>query len=443
LTPEYYRNFFGEMPRAQELTEIDKWRIISRYNLELYPGEHKLRRGIRKQLSLELGVKPNMLTNLAQNYRNQVNANGYMNVSLAPMKKGRVGRKNGLTNALRRRIHRKNTVTKGRLPIRTMALQLGIGRNRLFRYMKIMSNRYKRSWLRPKLTEDQRMQRIRFITKLRNGPRSMEFKDQLNTIVVDESWFYLYKDRKLVRLFPGDQMFASDKVQHKSHIPKIMFLTALARPQPERGFNGKIGIWRIQEEKICEKTNRYHRAGDVYVHDCTLNAALYQQFMMKVFKKIKEKMPWMRGQEVIVQQDGAPSHKGRGNLDYFHREGQKHGWNIKVITQPAQSPDLNINDLAFFRSFKCRVENVKDGANDLDSLYRAVLRAWNNYDSETLHRIWGVQYACYRKILELNGDNEYQVPHSGIRKGADLIDLSLDLEVFRQARNLLNDYEGR
>jgi hypothetical protein len=67
-------------------------------------------------------------------------------------------------------------------------------------------------------------------------------------------------------------------------------------------------------------------------------------------------MPWLKGKEVIIQQDGASPHVGRGNIEYFNQEGRKDGWKIQVVTQPPQSPDLNVNDLGFFRSLKCRVE---------------------------------------------------------------------------------------
>ena len=50
-----------------------------------------------------------------------------------------------------------------------------------------------------------------------------------------------------MRVFSGDKMFDPIPVLHnKSHIPKIMFLTALARPQPNRNFDGRVGIWRSQ-----------------------------------------------------------------------------------------------------------------------------------------------------------------------------------------------------
>ena len=75
------------------------------------------------------------------------------------------------------------------------------------------------------------------------------------------------------------------------------------------------------------------------------------------------------------------------------------------MTQPAQSPDSNVNDLGFFRSLKCRVEQLKAEDATLENLYDAVQLAWDNYDAATLERIWGHQFACYRSLLKDKGGN--------------------------------------
>ena len=66
-----------------------------------------------------------------------------------------------------------------------------------------------------------------------------------------------------MRFFPGDEMPDPISVGNKSHITKIMFLTALARPQSDRNFDGRVGIWRICEEKLCDRTTLYHQRGDI------------------------------------------------------------------------------------------------------------------------------------------------------------------------------------
>ena len=37
-------------------------------------------------------------------------------------------------------------------------------------------------------------------------------------------------------------------------------------------------------------------------------------------------------------------------------------WSINVIKEPAQNPDMNVNDLGFFRSLKTRIEEIKQAA---------------------------------------------------------------------------------
>ena len=43
----------------------------------------------------------------------------------------------------------------------------------------------------------------------------------------------------------------------------------------------------------------------------------------------------------------------------MNQEGQKGGSNITIVTQPVQSPNLNVNDHGSFCSLKCRVEQLK------------------------------------------------------------------------------------
>jgi hypothetical protein len=80
----------------------------------------------------------------------------------------------------------------------------------------------------------------------------------------------------------------------------------------------------------------------------------YELFTMAggVLDSIKEKMPWMQGQPLKIQQDGARPHTGHNNNARIAQAGSTDGWIITVINQPAQSPDLNILDLGLFHSLK-------------------------------------------------------------------------------------------
>jgi hypothetical protein len=147
---------------------------------------------------------------------------------------------------------------------------------------------------------------------------------------------------------------------------------------------------------------------------------------------------------LIVQQDGARAHTGKGNVDRFNELGREDGWNIQVVTQPAQSPDLNVNDLGFFRSMKTRVEALKAPGATLDTMMDGVEQAWEEYDVPTLEIIWAHQLECYRRILEQEGGNFYEAPHSNIGKrqrgGLQVLDYSVDRVLVANSRALVDDY---
>ena len=72
-------------------------------------------------------------------------------------------------------------------------------------------------------------------------------------------------------------------------------------------------------------------------------------------------MSWLEGAEAIVQLDGD------SDSSYYSiahpAGGEGGGWNIKLATQPEQSPDLNLNDLAVVRALlKSRVWRERFGS---------------------------------------------------------------------------------
>ena len=51
-----------------------------------------------------------------------------------------------------------------------------------------------------------------------------------------------------------------------------------------------------------------------------------------------------------MQQDGARPHTGKDTINILNKNGATLSPKIEVCTQPAQSPDMNVCDLAFFRT---------------------------------------------------------------------------------------------
>ena len=89
---------------------------------------------------------------------------------------------------------------------------------------------------------------------------------------------------------------------------------------------------------------------------------------------------------------------------------------IKVVTQPAQNPDVNICDLAVFRALACALRKrrrVASGASrtapfDLDKLAADSHAAFNDYSSETLEEmLWAHKTIIMDSIIESKGGNDY------------------------------------
>ena len=67
----------------------------------------------------------------------------------------------------------------------------------------------------------------------------------MNRVDINEKCFYLYQVNMTYILVPGEN-------RHKSHIPKAMCLTAVARPCPNSvtgdWWDGKVGTWFFVEQ---------------------------------------------------------------------------------------------------------------------------------------------------------------------------------------------------
>lgn len=66
-------------------------------------------------------------------------------------------------------------------------------------------------------------------------------------------------------------------------------------------------------------------------------------------------MPYLNKDTTIVQQDGAARLAVDDRLCKLNMVGREGGWKIKLVTQPAHSPDLNVNYLGFYTLLESRV----------------------------------------------------------------------------------------
>ncbi|CAM9725014.1 unnamed protein product, partial [Choristocarpus tenellus] len=171
-----------------------------------------------------------------------------------------------------------------------------------------------------------------------------------------------------------------------------------ARPDSAHSFDGKLGVWRVCAPKTADRTSKNHEKGNVYEQDCTLDHVWYSKsYTEELLPAIKTKMPWLQGKQVVIQQDGATPHMGKGNSEILSGAGKTEGWSIRLVTQPSNSPDLNIVDMCFFRSLKCRV--MREWFGSVEEMVKVIKKQYEEYDETILERAWQLLFVVYNQVL--------------------------------------------
>jgi hypothetical protein len=84
---------------------------------------------------------------------------------------------------------------------------------------------------------------------------------------------------------------------------------------------------------------------------------------------------------IKIQQDNAKSHMP-SNHHNVKEHGCSDGWNIDIVNQPPNSPDLNVLDLGFFNAIQT-LQHEKAPTN-IDELVTAVEEAYWDQEAETV-----------------------------------------------------------
>ena len=165
-----------------------------------------------------------------------------------------------------------------------------------------------------------------------------------------------------------------------------MFLCAVARPRYDTRrntwFDGKIGIWPIGKWEPAKRSSKKCAKG------------------MPVWKNQCIKKIW-------IQQDGAKSHINTDDNE-FKEALQDQELNAGLYTQVANSPDVNLLDLVFFRA----IQSFNDAApKNKEELIHSVQDAYTNFPRKRLKQTWLTLQSIFNQIILCNGDNDYNIEH--------------------------------
>ena len=83
-------------------------------------------------------------------------------------------------------------------------------------------------------------------------------------------------------------------------------------------------------------------------------------------------------------------------------------WDLRLINQPANSPDTNILDLGFFNS----IQSLQDRTTpkNIDEMVAAVKAAWDGQSSKVLNRVWLSLQSCLQEIMLAGGRTTTRSP---------------------------------
>ena len=240
------------------------------------------------------------------------------------------------------------------------------------------------------------------------------YRNLYDEVHIDEKWFYVTSANQRV-ILAGNEPDLHYTTRHKSHIEKVMFLCAVARPRYDyhtrHVWDGKIGIWPVGRIVPAARNSRNRPAGTPVWKNENMDRARYTSMLVDlVFPAIKEKFPVgdQAKYRIKLQQDNATVHVSSTDPTIVAALEELQ-LNVEVTHQPPNSPDLNINDLAFFRSIQSLQQ--REATNNTTQLIAAVHQAFNKYPGYKIDNAFLTLQCCFNSIIERDGNNDYRIVH--------------------------------
>lgn len=160
----------------------------------------------------------------------------------------------------------------------------------------------------------------------------------------------------------------------------------------------------------------------------------------KVIPTIHEKWPMEdRKKTIFIQQDNARTHVECENKD-FQEAASEDGFDIQLMCQPPNSPDLNILDLGFFNAIQSLQH--KECPRPIEDLVVAVEKAFDQYRTEKVNHIFLTLQSCMIEIMKVGGMNKYKIPHmrKAVLERNNLlpVQLNCDIELVQNVMSVLD-----
>ena len=397
--------------RGKPLSDVERRQVLE--SLLSRSNGKKLQHGAIAAVAKEHHLTRKSVTDLWQRGLESVkNGAGFMDVSNNKSNCGR--KKKDYSDEM---AAMKDVSHTKRRTIRSTAAAVGIPKSTFHGRKKEGIIRVHSSSAKPLLTDDNKRHRVDFCLQRINPERDL-FESMMNTVHIDEKWFFLGQATNKVYLAPGEEdPYRAWK--SKRFIPKVMFLSAVARPRWDTTrnclFDGKLGIWPFVIKVPAQRNSRNRERGTMVTKPINVDSKVYREYIInKVLPAIEEKWPRChRSMAIKLQHDNAKPHI-KNNDPAFMEAVANMELDLELIQQPPNSPDLNVLDLGYFNAIQALQQQQRQ--DNIDDLIKAVEDSFVALDKKCLNKV----FLTLQKVMELvilnDGRNDYKLPH--LRKAA-------------------------
>jgi hypothetical protein len=406
----------GDKRRKPNMTDGQRLAAYHMLLVKQKPGlPGQLVRGALKEVAATFNVTRNTISALWKRAHTSL-SNGDMVPDIRSKMSGKVGRKKKeieIVTAI------KEIPLSLRQNQRSLSHQLKIPRSTLQRRIKDGDIRAHSSVVKPFLTGYNMLKRLKFCVSMLDPVNPGLFQDMMDRIHIDEKWFYITKANRTYYLAP-DEAEPHRTCKSKKYITKVMFMAAVARPRWDSyrnvQFDGKIGIFPFVVREPAKRSSINRPAGTLVTKAiASINKDESRKMIIdNVLPAIRAKWPraWpgKNGRTtILIQQDNAGPHVS-GDDTQLASELVKDGFDIKLVNQPPNSPDMNVLDLGWFRAIQSLQHQI-EAQNTIDDLINATQKAFEDMEVQKLNNVFLTLQQCMVETMRVGGSNNYKVPH--------------------------------
>ncbi|XP_074347665.1 uncharacterized protein LOC141686536 [Apium graveolens] len=397
--------------KGKRLTNLEKHHIVRTFTLNYNNG--KLKQGTINQVAFNYGVSRSAISRIWKETLQAIKSGDDLDVQ----RKYKGSNKSKVFD-----LEKVSSIPlRLRTNIRTLACQLNAPKSTVHRIIQRGKIRSHSNALKPFLTSQNMEARVSFVlSHIENSTlhTSPTYVDMYCMVHIDEKWFYMTRTSQKYYLLPSEpEPHRTSK--SKRFIIKVMFMSAVARPRYDKDgvciFDGKIGIFPFTIEEPAARASKNRARGVIEVKpiESITKIVIKQCLIEKIILAIKAKWPSDFNEHIVIQQDNARPHIGDNDQDFIKvaKDGEFY---ITLANQPPNSPDLNINDLGFFRIIQ-GLQHEK-APKTVTQLVDAVKQAYEEVSHTTLNYVWLSLMNCMTEILKHRGNNNYKLPHMGKKK---------------------------